>query len=370
MRLAVYNVENLFQRAEVMDQDTWKEGKKTLKWYAELSGLLGETEYTKAGKAKMVSLMESLGLAQSDTGPFVILRRNRGQLLRRPKGGGIEILAAGRADWIGSLEMIPAPIEEEAMRMTARVMRDVNADVLGVVEAESRPALKHFNEQLLAAVGSVLYENVMLIDGNDSRGINVGVCYRDTLALDSIRTHVSEQRPDGQPLFSRDCAEYRFLTPTGQVLLVLINHFKSKGYGSPAENDARRKAQASRVREIYDQRLNEGVDFIAVIGDLNDTPDSAPLAPLHQGTSLRDIFLHPTFYDGGYPGTYSLCNAANKVDYLLLSPKLFAAVTGGGVFRKGMWPGSRPARWETYTELQAPIDAGSDHACVFMDFDI
>ena len=370
MRLAVYNVENLFQRAEVMNQDTWKEGKKTLKWYAELNELLGETEYTKAGKAKMVSLMESLGLAQSDTGPFVILRRNRGQLLRRPKGGGIEILVAGRADWVGSLEMIPAAIEEEAMLMTARVMRDVNADVLGVVEVESRPALERFNDQILASVDGVPYENVMVIDGNDTRGIDVGVCYRDTLALDYIRTHVSEQRPDGQPLFSRDCAEYRFLTPGGQVLLVLINHFKSKGYGSPAESDARRKAQASRVRAIYDQRLNEGVDFVAVIGDLNDTPDSAPLAPLHKGTSLRDIFRHPTFDDGGYPGTYGLCNAADKIDYLLLSPKLFDAVTGGSVFRKGMWPGSRPARWESYPELQAPIDAGSDHACVFMDFDI
>jgi len=332
--------------------------------------LLGEPQYTPAGKERMASLMESLGLGQGDTGPFVILRRNRGQLLRRPKAGGIEIVAAGRADWIGSLELIPAPIREEAMRMTARVMRDVNADVLGVVEAESRPALERFNQEIVAAVGGQPYENVMLIDGNDTRGIDVGVCYRDTFTLDFIRTHVSENRSDGQPLFSRDCAEYRFLTPGGRVLLVMVNHFKSKGFGTPADNNARRRAQAGRVRELYDQRIAEGVDFNAVIGDLNDTPDSAPLAPLHEGTSLRDVFLHPTFADGGYPGTFGLCNAANKIDYLLLSPQLFATVTAGGVFRKGMWPGSKPVRWETYPELARPIDAGSDHACVFVDFAI
>jgi endonuclease/exonuclease/phosphatase family metal-dependent hydrolase len=370
VRLAVYNVENLFQRARVMNQDTWKEGKDVLKWHAELNELLGEVEYSKAGKSRMVALMKSLGLDKADETPFVILRRNRGELLRRPKGGGVEILAAGRNDWIGSLELIPEPIDEQAMRMTARVMRDVNADLLGVVEAESRPALDQFNRQLVAAVGGTPYDNVMLIDGNDTRGIDVGVCYREPLELDFIRTHVSERRDDGRPVFSRDCAEYRFLTPSGLPLLVMVNHFKSKGYGSPADNDALRKAQASRVRAIYDQRLADGVEYIAVIGDFNDTPDSAPLAPLHKGTSLQDIFRHPTFDDGGYAGTYGLCNATNKIDYLMLSPELFAAVTSGGVFRKGMWPGSRPARWEAYPELEEPVDAGSDHACVFMDFDI
>jgi hypothetical protein len=34
----------------------------------------------------------------------------------------------------------------------------------------------------------------------------------------------------------------------------MVNHLKSKGYGSPASSNARRKAQAKRVREIYDQR--------------------------------------------------------------------------------------------------------------------
>jgi hypothetical protein len=35
-------------------------------------------------------------------------------------------------------------------------------------------------------------------------------------------------------------------------LRVLINHFKSKGFGKTSESNARREAQARRVREIYD----------------------------------------------------------------------------------------------------------------------
>ena len=85
---------------------------------------------------------------------------------------------------------------------------------------------------------------------------------------------------------------------------------------------------------------------------------------------LRDAFTHESFDDGGHPGTFGLCNAGDRIDYLFLSPKLFARVTAGGVFRKGMWPGSRPRRWETYAEVARPEEAASDHAAVWVDLDV
>ena len=98
MRLASYNVENLFDRAKAMNLDTWEEGKPVLEKFAALNKLLGEITYTAAMKTKLAELMIDLGLEKSDTGPFVILRRNRGGLLKRPQAGGIEIVAQGRAD--------------------------------------------------------------------------------------------------------------------------------------------------------------------------------------------------------------------------------------------------------------------------------
>lgn len=370
MRLAVYNVENLFNRAKVMNHTDWAEGQETLKQFADLNALLGEGTYTNAMKTKMVALMEVLGLEKKDQGPYVILRRNRGALVKRPQAGGIQIIAGGRAEWVGSLELIPEPINHESMLMTARVIRDVNADILGVVEAESRPALKQFNDEIVSAVGGTPYENVMLIDGNDDRGIDVGIGYRDTVTLDFMRSHVTDKQDNGNSVFSRDCPEYHFTMPSGKRLLVMVNHFKSKGFGSQASSNAKRKAQAQRVREIYDKRLAEGVDHIAIIGDLNDTPDSDPLEPLHDGTSMKDIFTYADFDNGGFPGTFGLCNASNKIDYMLLSPNLFQRVNGAGVFRKGMWPGVRPARWEVYDELKQKVHAGSDHACLYVDVNL
>ncbi len=79
MRLASYNVENLFDRARAMNQNEWRAGKPVLEKFAELNALLGQAEYTEAMKKQMVELMVALGLQKSDTGPFVLLRRNRGK---------------------------------------------------------------------------------------------------------------------------------------------------------------------------------------------------------------------------------------------------------------------------------------------------
>lgn len=370
MRLAAYNVENLFDRAKAMNLDSWAEGRPVLEAFAELSRLLGELSYDAAAKARMAELMLGLGLERSDTGPFVILRRNRGGLLRRPRDGGIVITAAGRADWVGSLELRDEPIDEHAMRNTARVMIDLEADVLGVIEAESRPVLAAFNQEIVRGLGGTPFRHVMLIDGNDERGIDVGLLTREGFPIGPMRSHVDDRLANGTPVFSRDCPEFTVTTPAGAELVVMVNHFKSKGYGGTASSNARRRAQAERVKAIYEGLVADGTALVAIVGDLNDTPDSAPLALLLQGTDLKDAFVHPDFDDGGHPGTYGLCNASNKIDYLLLSPALFERVTAGGVFRKGMWPGSRPRRWETYAELEKPEHAASDHAAIWVDLEV
>jgi len=154
----------------------------------------------------------------------------------------------------------------------------------------------------------------------------------------------------------------------GGSYVVLINHLKSKGFGSQAQSNARRKAQATRVREIYEQRRAQGIDRIVIAGDLNDTPDSDPLSPLlGAGSDLVDIFAHPQFQGDGRPGTFGNGTKSNKIDYLLFSPALFAKVTGGGVWRKGVWGGKNGDLFPHYPEMTRSIHAASDHAAVWAD---
>jgi endonuclease/exonuclease/phosphatase family metal-dependent hydrolase len=369
MRLGTFNVENLFSRPRAMNQGDWNLGKEVLAEYSQLNTLLQKETYTAADKTAIRESLQALGLEEADENRFVILRQNRSRLVRRPQGGAMEVVADGRDDWIGWLELKTEAVNEVAIRMTARVIQDVNADVLAVIEAEDRIALKRFDDQLLRPLG-VEYGSIMLIDGNDDRGIDVGLLARNGYTIGAVTSHVDDM--DGATrVFSRDCPEITVRTPGGQSILVLVNHFKSKGYGPPAQSNARRKAQARRVREIYDQRRAEGAHRIAVVGDFNDTPDSDPLSPLlGDGSDLKDIFTHPQFQGDGKPGTYGGGSASNKLDYLLLSPALYGAVTAAGIHRKGVWGGANGTLFPHYDEMKRAVHAASDHAALWADITV
>jgi endonuclease/exonuclease/phosphatase family metal-dependent hydrolase len=368
MRLAAFNVENLFNRTRALNGDMANGENPILERFGELNALIDKAAYSAADKTRMIELLRQLDLEASDTGDFVILRRNRGQLLRRPRAGGIEIVADGRADWIGWIELRVEAVNERAMRHTADVIRDVGADVVAVIEAENREALILFDDTLLNAAGGRTYRNIMLIDGNDMRGIDVGLMAREVFVIGDMRSHVNERQANGEALFSRDCPEYEITTPAGGRFWLLINHFKSK-VGTQRIANAKRKAQADRVAELYAALRAAGEENVAIVGDFNDTPDSAPLATL-LSTDLKDVSALPAFDDGGYPGTYGGSTARNKIDYILLSPALFASATGGGIFRKGMWPGVRPKKWDVYPTLTKEVEAASDHGAIYVDLQI
>ncbi len=368
MRIASYNVENLFNRARALNGEMDEGSNPVLDQFSELNGLIDKPVYAASDKARMLKLLETLDLVNSDNGKYVTLRQNRGRFVRRPRSGGLEIIANGRADWLGWIELRTEAVNERAMLHTADVVRDVNADIFAAIEAENRIALKRFNETLLKGEGGVPYRHIMLIDGNDERGIDVGLMTREGFAIGDIRSHVDELKPDGEPVFSRDCPEFAITTPAGSTLWLLVNHFKSK-VGDQRASNAKRKAQATRVAEIYAELRGRGEAHVAIVGDLNDTPVSAPLEPL-LSTDLKDVSTFSNFDDGGFPGTYGGSTASNKIDYILLSPGLHNKVTGGGIFRQGMWPGVRPRKWEVYETLTREVEAASDHGAIYVDLDI
>jgi endonuclease/exonuclease/phosphatase family metal-dependent hydrolase len=284
----------------------------------------------------------------------------------------MEIVAKGRDDWIGWAELRTEPVDEIAMLNTGRVIRDVDADVLAVIEAENRTALKQFSEIVLHKVEGRPYDQIMVIDGNDERGIDVGLMTRNGYGIGLMRSHVHERMPGrDEPIFSRDCPEFAISTPSGEVIWVLPNHFKSKFGGDDRNSREKRTAQAARVAEIYRGLVAEGHDKVIVLGDLNDTPESVPLQGLLAQTDLKDVSRHPTFDTGEFSGkgTFGLGNDSQKIDYLLLSPALFARVSSCGLFRKGAWPGRRPARWTVYPELTAEVHAASDHHVIWAVLD-
>jgi len=380
MRIAAFNVENLFDRAKVFNDEDPEAHRDVLDAHAELNKLFEKPVYSDADRARMLTLITQLGMLRSDEGKFTRIRKIRGQLISRPRPPRQPyIVADGRDDWVGWCELRMGPVDEAAMLNTARMIGDVGADVLALVEIESRPVLLAFQDFMREkGVLPVPYRHMMIIDGNDGRGIDVGLATHEGYPIGEMRSHVDDLKPDGAPIFSRDCPEYEIITPSGAQIMVLPNHFKSKYGGNDPASKAKRLAQSLAVAAYYNRLIAEGFENIVVLGDLNDTPDSAELDPLLNGTALRDVSAHPNFTEFEFnagngdrgTGTHGLGNDDDKIDYLLLSPALFDRVTKGGIYRKGIWPGSRPARWTTYPDFTKKHQAASDHHLIWADIDI
>jgi len=372
MKIASFNVENLFNRAKAFNEDQ-NTATEYLKEVAELNQLFEKNTYSETDKSRMIVLLQQLGLTKSDTSKFVILRKIRGKLVHRPRNTSeISIKANGRNDWIGWAELRTEPVDEIAMHNTGRVIRDLNADVLAVIEAENRITLKTFGDSIVKKVNGEPFDKVMLVDGNDDRGIDVGIVTKNDYHIDLVKTHIFDFNSEGKKVFSRDLPEYKIITPSGEFVWVLPAHFKSKFGGNDSKSQKKRKGEAQRAAEIYNGLRNEGYENIIICGDFNDTPESDPLSPLLINTDLKDFSEHSTFVvnDNGGIGTFGIGSDRNKIDYILLSPALFNRVTACGIFRKGAWAGKQNPKWETYPELTEEVHAASDHHAVWCEINI
>jgi endonuclease/exonuclease/phosphatase family metal-dependent hydrolase len=379
--LASYNVENLFARPKAFDTTDWQAGEPVLAAYHEFNRLIAAPSYRDADRARMRDLLVALEIytvnshgavrrRQSQTPRWAWLRKNRGSFDREPVDAtrSVEIVATGRGDWIGWVELATEATDEIGTRTTARVIADIDADVIAIIEAEDRPSLVRLNKELLGG----RYEHVMLVDGNDDRGIDVGIMTKKGYEIRSIRSHVDVKDRTG-PVFSRDCAQYEISTPAGSVVHVLVNHFKSQSGGG----GAKRRRQAKEVRRIADELVAAGENVI-VLGDLNEGQPALD----KPATNLKELFDPagplvscyelPGFDPGPRPGTFDSCGIRNRLDYLLVSRSLTQKVTSGHLFRKGLWGSrtTRPTDWETYEEMANHNQQASDHAAVVVELDL
>ena len=388
MIIASFNVENLFARAKVLDTATWEEGAKRLAAFERFNRTAQRRRYRAVDKRTMLDDLLTLGvlvrsgakLIRQDniSSQMALLRENRGDFIVEHRDErGVEVVASGRADWIGWIELIVEAVDEVAIRMTARVVRDVHADILAVVEAENRPSLLRFNEEMLGD----RYRHVMLVDGNDQRGIDVGLLTTRRYPITSVTSHVDDrdtrntnaERRDNR-LFSRDAPVYTVRCGEHDVHVV-VNHLKSQSRTGTEPPDDLRRRQSDRLAAIYRELRRNGATYIAMVGDFNRGPEDGAHPSLealfNRRLGLVDAFALRTFQVGPRMGTFQGSSLRDRLDYIFLSPELAACVKRGGVFRKGLWGRATnvnpPEDWTIYPEITESKHAASDHAAIWVD---
>ena len=356
-----FNVNNLFERPRIMELEGFNDiGKEVLADVAQINQLLENESYAGTVGTKLVELLNKYFFEQKNIWFDIIQIREKLYGIKQD-GSGVFLKVNGRGEWLGWIELFKEETNEISVQNTARVIKAVNADILCVVEVDNRIALKRFNELLLKEE-KVEYPHTMVIDGNDERGIDVGLLSR--FPLGNIKTHIDDKFKSGSRffnIFSRDCPEYQVEIGDGKIVTVLCNHLKSKGYGKPADNDKKRKRQAERIAEIL-KNYDLTKDLVVVAGDLNDTPDKPPLQSLLTLPNLKDVLDSPKFTDVRW--TYHTGN--QQIDYVLVSQPLFDAITKVGIERRGIFKKNNP----TFAEVKSKVTQASDHAAVWAEFNI
>ncbi len=192
--------------------------------------------------------------------------------------------------------------DKEAIKKTAETLRELTSDIIFLQEVEDQETLDNFmkaHEDLLGRkyIG-------LLIEANDSRGIDVAVMIRADLGLEY--EYVSHQNmpwhsdayPERDKVFSRDATALIARRPGNPKPLFIILNTHSKSKRTEIEGDPEsyliREGQGHALTDLkaYYEKLYPGVP-IMLAGDMNNNantaPEYAPLKDPHHG-NMKDAF--------------------------------------------------------------------------------
>ncbi len=213
-------------------------------------------------------------------------------------------------------EGTPAKPRSELEAMALQ-LRSINADVLALQEVENRGYLERFFRVFVPELG---YEHIVLIEGNDRRGIDVAIASRLPVGEVTSHRHLIFPDGDGEPMrFRRDLLRARIQPEKGKPFDVYVVHLKSKG-GQDEGIDIR-LGEARAIRSLFNDTLTHHEDAHFVIcGDFNDTIDSEPLQTITGSGEMRLVNFLSDLPTGEKSVTYNQAPYLSMIDFILCSP--------------------------------------------------
>ena len=152
------------------------------------------------------------------------------------------------------------------------VMMDL-PDVVGLAEVENKYVLRELcNGTPLKRAGYRYVHH----DSPDKRGIDVALIYRQD-RFRVLRDSVVRVSDSTAGFFTRDILVVEGVTPRGDTVCIVLNHWPSKKGGEEAE--AHRVEIAARLRSIMKElRDKYPQGAVVAMGDMNSTADEQPMS--------------------------------------------------------------------------------------------
>jgi endonuclease/exonuclease/phosphatase family metal-dependent hydrolase len=394
VRIGTFNMENLFLRYRVLDGERAGPYNPKPISFEEIAQYL--EEYS--------ALVNELGGAKKITEDPAVRKEFYKRISKMPPGKRILAKFLVEGGSINNLNVkeistiIPIQRDNTARAIRGEDNEMVFPDILAVQEVENLQTLKQFNETYMRRHFKYMY----LIDGNDSRQIDVG--FLSMFPAVKIRTH--QFIPDSvtqEHLFSRDCLEVDFAITNAEeedlenieisqapILTFFNNHLKShfidwrkKGEEKDKQieiDNERRKRQADEVAKLVKARFGDDVDkrFFVVCGDFNDDPSTLTLQELlDMGLENVVTRLDASSFEKTWTYYYEKEDTLHQYDYLLFSkalseknPTTVPIIERRGIAKYKKLQTTHGFNLDRFIGVGAKGTEASDHCPVYIEIEI
>lgn len=316
-------------------------------------------------------------------------------------------------------------LSDDTRQLSALAIAATRADIVCLQEVDNIEALRAFEYGYLYKMVGRGYRNKHVSTGNDLRGIDVAVMFREEtrhgqpITLKSVASHASvtyeqfglysQELADmglgaHERIFKRDCLEVDFEVG-GRPITLFLTHLKSMTGGKNGQNGRDytmpvRHAEAMAVRRIIENKFGRqkaAERNWAICGDLNDYRERIVITGdefdgfrfdhVREANSGIDPLVGDgfavnvverlkemerwTLYHTRGPEERHLC----QLDYILLSPALASRnearkpdiIRAGQPYRTLIPPGQEPNR---FPRIGWDRPKASDHCPVAMTIDV
>ncbi|WP_136468531.1 hypothetical protein [Flagellimonas onchidii] len=375
MKIAFFNIQNIFCRHISLLERNNADNK--IGWIEEFETLLIQPNRTQKDYDRMRILSYFLGFDNKAKTSYFTIKNAMGELLLK-KGLDTETPKASYlTNWEGWAKVDSMPIDEVPILNKAKVIKEVEPDILILLEVENRASLVQFNRHFLSSKENSPYTETVFLETNDLFGRGIGVLAKKGFDLEYIKTHVNELDDKGNPIFDMDLQEYRFRTSSGLPLDILCSHFANNNY-TPDFFVDRQKKQSEYIAKLFVKKQIDTYNHSVFMGTLNAPAYSNAISTMIKNIGLSDITKHPNFAvdldkgkDAGYYrlGAYRMGVNIKQRDYLMLSNGLFKTIKNCGLVRKGMWYKTQP-KWNIFGSINNEKHAASEHPLLWCQLNI
>jgi len=222
------------------------------------------------------------------------------------------------------------PKTEAAKQALRTVIRSLNADILALEEMGAQPYLEELQRDL--ASEGLAYPHAELLENSADPDRHVAVLSRRPFDAVTKHADLTFSYFGKKEAVKRGLLEVRIATEAGE-LTVFVVHLKSRftDRDDDPSSALRRAGEATAVRDrVLKIFPKPAAARFLILGDCNDSTASKPLRALAQkgNTDIAEILPAADSRGEIWTHFYKKEESYSRVDHVLVSPKLKAAVVG------------------------------------------